>query len=136
MAAQGGNVRLVERLVAEGGDIYQRDVGGNAPIDLVQSRKLLLKMQAAHDDRQRRVADKNSRVEDDHAKSESAAGSNDDGEEEDDSRHHHHTASASNLREPCLRLVDYVAIMAFDADAKQSTVRPPRVLLVVVTCLF
>ena len=85
--------QVVQRLVAEGGDLYQKDMAGNTPTDLAPSRQLLVWMHNS-------------------LKPYSSL----EGPNEQVSH------DARNLREPSRRLVDYVAILAFDPKVKQSTV--------------
>jgi hypothetical protein len=90
--------------VAEGGNILQRDVGGIAAVDLAPSREVLLMMYAAHEKSQARQQLEQRAV--------AAAGG----------AAFFKRRSLPNLREPSLRLVDYVAVLAFDVQSKQTTV--------------
>ena len=131
---------MIDRLIAEGADMFQKDVGGNAPADLVPSRQLLLHMKAAL--KRRREAQeakkllqtaatttttttttKNSRNQT--AARPASGGGGGSGVDEHE-YHYNAREKVKNLREPSLRLVDYVAVLAFDPDTKESTVRTVR----------
>ena len=145
-------LQIIKRLIEEGADIFQKDIGGIAATDLVPSRDVLLlmhdtvkqKKRRKREERQRR-RQKREAMEQQQVADESGMGDfeeeislantattstidpardrpNQEAEGENESESESDSEEPVNLREPANRLVDYVAVLAFDPGSKQSTV--------------
>ena len=99
--------------------MHQRNSAGKIPADLASSRAVLLLLMQHAEILQRRKQQQQQQQQQQHY--------DNDGNSDGGQRANEDDAEVKNLREPSLRFVDYVAVMAFDPDTKQSTVRSPSV---------